>query len=141
MARLQVYDPFAASGIDELFRGFFTPVRRGDADAPATIRLDVAESDQGYVVRAEVPGVNKEDIHVTIEGNQVTIAAEVKRETERKDGERVIHAERYSGQVFRSFTLPAELDETASEAKYEGGVLELKLAKKPVVAGRKLTVQ
>ena len=141
MARLQVYDPFAAQGIDELFRGFFAPVRRGEGDAPAGIRLDVTENEQGYVVRAEVPGVKKEDIQVTIEANQVTIAAEVKRETERKDGERVIHTERYSGQMFRSFTLPAELDETASEAKYEGGVLELKLAKKPVVAGRKLTVQ
>ena len=140
MARLQVYDPFGASGIDELFR-FLAPVRRGEGEAPAGIRIDVSENDQGYVVRAEIPGVKKDEIHVTIEGNQVSIAAEVKRETERKDGERVIHAERYAGQLFRSFTLPAELDETASEAKYEGGVLELKLAKKPVVAGRKLTVQ
>ena len=141
MARLQVYDPFAASGIDELFRGFFTPVRRGEGEAPAGIRVDVAESEQGYVVRAEVPGVKKDAIHVTVEGNQVTIAAEIKRESEKKDGERVIHTERYTGQLFRSFTLPSELDETASEAKYEDGVLELKLAKKPVVAGRKLTIQ
>jgi len=142
MARLQVYDPFATTGgIDELFRGFFAPVRRGDGEAPQAIRLDVTETEQGYLARAEIPGVRKEDIHVTIEGNQVTIAAETKRETEKKDGERVIHTERYVGQLFRSFTLPAELDETASEAKYENGVLELKLAKKPVVAGRKLTVQ
>jgi HSP20 family protein len=142
MARLQVYDPFAASGIDELFRGFFAPVRRGgEQEGPAGIRIDVTETEQGYVVHAEVPGVRKEDIHVTIEGNQVTIGAEVKRESEKKDGERVIHTERYRGQMYRSFTLPSELDETASEAKYEGGVLELKLAKKPVMAGRKLTVQ
>ena len=142
MARLQVYDPFATTaGIDELFRGFFAPVRRGDSEAPQAIRLDVTENDQGYVVRAEVPGVRKDDIHVTIEGNQVTIASEVKRESEKKDGDRVIHTERYVGQMFRSFTLPSELDETSSEAKYENGVLELKLAKKPVIAGRKLTVQ
>ncbi len=76
-----------------------------------------------------------------IEGNQVTIGAEVKRETERKDGERVLHAERYVGSAFRSFTLPAELDEAASGAKYENGVLELTLAKKPALAGRKLTIQ
>ena len=142
MARLQVYDPFSTTaGIDELFRGFFAPVRRGDNEAPQAIRLDVTENDQGYVVRAEVPGVNKDDIHVTIEANQVTIASEVKRESEKRDGERVIHTERYAGQMFRSFTLPSELDETSSQAKYENGVLELKLAKKPVVAGRKLTVQ
>jgi HSP20 family protein len=141
MARLQVYDPFAATDIDELFRGFFAPVRRGEQGGPAGIRVDVTETPQGYVVHAEVPGVKKEDIHVTIEGNQVTIAAEIKRESEKKDGDRVIHAERYAGQLFRSFTLPVELDETTSEAKYENGVLELKLAKKPAIAGRKLTVQ
>ena len=99
MARLQVYDPFATTaGIDELFRGFFAPVRRGDGEAPQAIRLDVTESEQSYIVRAEVPGVKKEDIHVTIEGNQVTIAAEVKRESEKKEGDRVIHTERYAGQ-------------------------------------------
>jgi HSP20 family protein len=140
MTRLQVYDPFAGSGIDELFRGFFTPVRR-EQDGPAAIRIDVTENDKGYVVHAEIPGVSKEDIHVAIEGNQVSIGAEVKRETEKKDGERVLRTERYTGSVFRSFVLPSEIDESASEAKYEGGVLELKLAKKPVIAGRKLTVQ
>ena len=139
MARLQVYDPFAGSGIDELFRGFFAPVRRGEQrSARPAIRIDVTENDQGYVVRAEIPGVNKDDIHVAIEGNQVTIGAEVKRETEKRDGERVLRTERYAGSMFRSFALPSELDETASEAKYENGVLELKLAKKPAVAGRKL---
>ena len=140
MTRVQVYDPFGGSGIDELFRGFFTPVRR-EGDAPAAVRIDVTENDQGYVVHAEIPGVKKEDIHVTIEGSQVSIGAEVKREYERKEGERVLRTERHAGSVFRSFVLPGELDESASEAKYEGGVLELKLAKKPVNAGRKLTVQ
>ena len=105
MTRLQVYDPFTGSGIDELFRGFFAPVRR-EAESPAGVRIDVTENDQGYVVHAEIPGVKKEDIHVTIEGNQVSIAAEVKRETERKEGERVLRTERYAGSVFRSFALP-----------------------------------
>jgi len=142
MTRLQVYDPFAGSGIDELFRGFFTPVRRGDAqEAPAGIRIDVSENEKGYVVRAEIPGVTKEDIDVAIEGSQVTIGAEVKRETEKKDGERVLRTERYTGSLYRSFVLGADLDETASTAKVENGVLELRLVKKPAVAGRKLTVQ
>ena len=142
MARLQVYDPFATTGgIDELFRGFFAPVRRGDGEAPQAIRLDVTETEQGYLARAEIPGVRKEDIHVTIEGNQVTIGAEVKRETESKDGERVLRTERYYGRVFRSFVLPTEIDESASEAKYENGVLDLKLVKKAPVSGRKLSIQ
>ena len=92
-------------------------------------------------MRAEIPGVAKDDIQVSIEGNQVTIGAEVKRESEKKDGERVLHSERYVGSAFRSFTLPAELDESASAAKYDNGILELTLAKKPAIAGRKLTIQ
>ena len=141
MATLQVYDPFADTGFDELFRGFFRPVRSSDKNAPAPVKIDVTENDKGYTVRAEIPGVKKEEIDVAIEGNQVTIAAEVKRESEQKEGERVLRSERYFGAVYRSFTLPADLDEEQSEAKYENGVLELKLAKKPAVAGRKLAIQ
>ena len=101
----------------------------------------MTENDKGYVVHAEIPGVTKDDIQVAVEGNQVTISAEVKRTSEPKDGERVLRTERYYGSVYRSFTLPSELDEANSEAKYENGVLELRLAKKPAVAGRRLQVQ
>jgi HSP20 family protein len=141
MAQLQIYDPFADPGFDELFRGFFRPVRADKTAAPAPVRIDVAETDNTYTVRAEIPGVKKEDINVAIEGNQVTISAEVKRESETKEGERVLRSERYYGSVYRSFTLPTDLDETTSEAKYENGVLALTLAKKPAVTGRKLTIQ
>ena len=65
----------------------------------------------------------------------------MKRNGEAKEGERVLRTERYYGAVYRSFTLPAELDEANSEARYDNGVLELRLAKKPAVAGRKLTIQ
>jgi HSP20 family protein len=133
------YAPFADPGFDELFRGCFRPVRVDKA--PATIRMDVVERDNAYVVKAEIPGVAKDDIQVSIEGNQVTIGAEVKRETEAKEGGRVLRSERYRGSVYRGFTLPVEIDESASNAKYENGVLELTLAKKAAVAGRKLTVQ
>ncbi|MBK6805180.1 MAG: Hsp20/alpha crystallin family protein [Betaproteobacteria bacterium] len=139
MTRVQVYDPFAASGIDDLFRGFFAPVRR-DSDTPVSIKVDVTENDKGYVVHAEVPGVKKDDIHVTIEGNQVSISAEAKRETEKKEGDRVLRSERYYGSSYRSFVLPSDIDEAASEAKYDNGVLELKLAKKAAVTGRKLAI-
>jgi HSP20 family protein len=140
MASLQIYDPFADQAVETLFRNFFRP-ERSDRAAPQGIRLDVLESDQGYTVRAEVPGVKKEDIHVAIEGNQVTIAAEVKPVAESTEGTRVLRTERYYGNVYRSFALPVDLDETTSEARYENGVLELKLAKKPAVVGRKLTIQ
>ena len=140
MNTLQVYDPFGDAGIDQLFRGFFRPVRE-TRDTAAAIKVDVTEKPDAYVVHAEIPGVKKEDIQVTIEGNQVTVAAEIKSEKEAKDGERVLRSERYYGAVYRSFVLPVEVDETASQAKYEGGVLELTLKKKPQVAGRKLTIQ
>ena len=139
MSNLTLYHPFADTAMDDLFRGFFRPVR-AEREA-VSIKLDVAEKEGAYVVKAEIPGVSKDDIQVSIEGNQVTIGAEVKRESEKKEGERVLHSERYYGSAFRSFTLPSELDEEASTAKYENGVLELTLAKKPAVAGRKLTIQ
>ena len=140
MNQLTSYDPFVDTGIDELFRGFFRPVRL-ERTAPETIKMDVTEQNGAYLVKAEIPGVAKEDIQVSIEGNQVTIGAEVKREKDVKDGERLLRSERYYGSVYRAFTLPVEVDEATSNAKYENGVLELRLAKKPAQTGRKLTVQ
>ena len=98
-----------------------------------TIRMDVAENNGEYTVKAEIPGVNKEDIAVSIDGDVVSISAEVKREKEEKEGEKVLRSERYYGSAFRSFTLPVDLDEGASTAKFENGVLELTLAKKPAL--------
>ena len=95
----------------------------------------------GYRVTLLSAGVAKDDIQVSIEGGQVTISAEVKREPETREVGRVLRSERYSGSVYRGFTLPVEIDESASNAKYENGVLELTLTKKAAVAGRKLTVQ
>ncbi|MEP6657209.1 MAG: Hsp20/alpha crystallin family protein [Betaproteobacteria bacterium] len=141
MNQMTTFDPFADAGFDELFRGFFRPVRAAAQPQAVAIKVDVKATAQGYVVIADIPGVKKEDIQVTIEGKQVTLAAEVKRETEQKEGDRVLRTERYSGHLYRSFTLPVELDEDASSAKYENGVLELALARKQAVAGRKLTIQ
>jgi HSP20 family protein len=144
MARIQLYEPFPETAFDDILRTFFRAGRneRGGAQgAHQSFRIDVAEDDKSYTVHAEVPGVTKDDIQVTIDGHQITIAAEVKRETERKDGGRTLHVERYSGSLFRSFTLPTEVDEASSAAKYENGVLELKLAKKLPQAGRKLSIE
>ena len=140
MPQLQAYDSLAGTAIDDLFRGFFAPVRL-EKSGPAAIKMDVTESDGGYLVRAEVPGVKKDEIQVTIEGNQVTIAAEIKREAEPKEGERLLRSERYYGAVYRSFVLPVEIDQDASQAKHADGVLELTLAKRPANLGRKLTIQ
>jgi HSP20 family protein len=140
MNKLIAYDPFHDTGFDDLLRGFFRPVR-ASAAAPASVRMDVTEQDKGYVVHAEIPGAKKEDIQVTIEGNQVTIGAEVKREVAPKNGGQPLRSERYYGSVYRSLTLPVDLDEAASTARFENGVLELTLARKADVASRKLTIQ
>lgn len=140
MTNLVTYDPFTDTGLDELFRGFFAPVRVEGARTPMMIKMDVTETADGYMIHAEMPGMKKEDIDVKIEGSQVTITAETKREWEKKDGDRVLRSERYFGNIYRSFTLPAELNEALSEAKYDKGVLELKLVRKAAVVGKKLPV-
>ena len=130
----QVADP-----IDTLFRGFFQPVQV-NRDAPQ-VRMDVREDEKGYTVHAEMPGVPKDDIHVTIDGSTVTISAEVKKQTEQKEGERLLRRERQFGRVSRSFVLEHEVDEASASAKYQDGVLELTLPRKAAVAARRLSIQ
>jgi len=138
MTRLSVYDPFAEV-FPELFRGFFQPSRATGAEA-LEIRVDVKESNGDYTVTAEIPGVKKEDIQVQIDGNRVSISAEVKRESEKKDGERVLRSERYYGAVARSFSLASDLDESKAVAKYESGVLTLTLPKKATPSVKRLAI-
>jgi HSP20 family protein len=102
--------------------------------------MDVREDDKSYTVHAEIPGVKKEDIHVTIVGNQVSISAETRQEKEVKEGEKVLRSERYYGKVSRSFSVASDIDESASQAKYNDGVLELVLPKKAATASRRLTI-
>ncbi len=143
MANISRYDPFdlASEPFDDLFRGFFRPVRFEGQAQQMQIKVDVKENDKSYTVHADIPGVKKEDIHVTIDGNQVSISAEVKKEKEEKEGDKVLRSERYFGKAYRSFALGQDIDEGASSAKYNDGVLELTLPKKKAVATRKLTVQ
>ena len=140
MTNLVTYDPFLDTGFDELFRGFFKPVRMEGPRTPVMIKLDVTETGDGYTIHAEMPGMKKENINVEIEGNEVTITGEVTREWEKKEGDKMLRSERYYGNVYRSFTLPHELDEAKSVAKYDNGVLELKLVRREGTTGRKLPV-
>jgi len=133
------YDPFEIDSLDNLFRGFFRPVKL-EGDMPQ-IRMDVKEDETGYAVHADIPGVNKEDIHITIDGNTVSISAETKKLTEQKDGEKVLRRERYVGRVGRSFALEHEVDEASASARYQDGVLELVLPKKAAAAAKRLAVQ
>jgi HSP20 family protein len=105
------------------------------------MKVEVAEKNGAYLVTAELPGVKKEDIHVTIDGAQLTLAAEVKREKEATENDRLLHTERSFGKVSRTFTLPQELDEAKVEAKFRDGVLELALPKKAAAQRKQITIQ
>ncbi len=104
-------------------------------------RIDVVENDSGYQVEADLPGVAKQDLKVTVDGNRVAIEAEVRRETERKEGETVMHAERVIRKYSRTFELPHELDDAQAAAKLEHGVLTLTLPKKQAAQSKQLTIQ
>lgn len=129
---------------DDFFKdvapGFYVKPLHGDA-LPAQIKVDVKETPEGYTVEAELPGVAKEDIHVTVEGNVVTLRAEVKQQDSQNDGEKLLRSERYYGAVSRSFQLPVDIDNAAAKAKVDNGVLLLTLPKKQATAGQRLTVE
>ena len=130
MANITRYDPFA--DVDDFFKGFFLrPVRFGGENVSlGQVKVDVTEDEKAYTIHAEVPGAKKEDVKVSIDGNVVSISAEVKKSHEQKDGEKVVRNERYYGQVSRTFTLDSDVDEAQCNATYKDGVLELVLPKK-----------
>jgi HSP20 family protein len=145
MASITRYDPFNEL-VDDFVKGFFVrPVAgyEGAArDVLPRMKVDVAEKNGAYKVTAELAGVRKEDLNVTIDGAQVTIEAEVKQEKDAQaQDERVLHTERVFGKVTRTFTLPQELDEAKVEAKYRDGVLELVLPKKAAAQRKQIAIQ
>lgn len=128
--------------IDDLFRGFFVrPVSFDGPAAAAQFRVDVTENDNAYRLHAEIPGVKKDDIQITIDGDTVAISAEVKSEKDVKNGGRALRSERYYGKVYRAFTLGQPVDEAGASAKYADGVLELTLPKKAAVQAKRITIQ
>ncbi len=137
IARFNVLD----NALDNLMRGFFVRPMNYEPTVLAQLHIDVSEDDKSYSVRAEIPGVKKEDINVAVDGNQVEISAEVKNEKEIKDGEKLLRSERYYGKVYRAFTLDQDVDETATQAKYADGILELRLPKKASAAVKRIAVQ
>ena len=127
--------------IKEFAPGFFVKPPPGDAVAPGHIRLDVRESEQAFTVLAEVPGVPKEQIDVSIDGSVVTLRAEVKPlAADAEAGDKVLRSERYVGALARSFQLPADIDQANARAKYENGILTLTLPKKQPGAGQRLNI-
>ena len=141
MANITRYDPFGDL-VDDFFRGFVVRPVGVESQLPVRrMKVDVAEQNGDYKVVAELPGVKKEDIKVNIDGDEVSITAETRAEKETKDGERLLHSERYVGKVSRAFRLAQEIDESRASAKYSDGVLELILPKKAAASAKQLAIQ
>jgi HSP20 family protein len=115
------------------------PMFWDDARAPA-MRLDVEEDEKAYAVKAEIPGVKREDIFVDVEGAEVTIRAEVRRELPESDERNALLAERFYGVMTRTFTLPMPVDADATNARYEDGVLWLTLPKTAGAFGHRVPI-
>ncbi|HUN92960.1 MAG TPA: Hsp20/alpha crystallin family protein [Burkholderiaceae bacterium] len=132
---------------DDFFNDWFNlnagPLAARSAELPAVARarMDVLDKGANYEIRVDLPGVAKEDVRVTVEGARVAIAADTKGEREVKDGDKLLHSERFARSYARSFELPVEVNEEGAEAKLENGVLNLVLPKRVASASRRLAVR
>lgn len=125
---------------DMVDRFMMRPMLRGGVQFEPQIKMDIKEADGKYLIHADIPGVEKDDIHVSVDGNRVSISAEVRQEKDVKEGERVIRSERSYGMASRSFSLADEVDESKVHAKYTNGVLELTLPKKYGTARKEIAI-
>ena len=129
---------------DEFFRdvspGYFVKPLHGDA-LPSQIRVDIKENEKAYSVQAEIPGVSKEDIHVSLDGGVVTLSAEIRQQDSQASNDQVLRSERYYGAVSRSFQLPQEIDIGNAKARYDNGVLMLSLPKKAQASSSRLAIE
>jgi HSP20 family protein len=127
--------PVALSrAIDHLFN------ERALADEPRVPALDVTESDTAYTLSYDLPGLSKDQLKVTVQGRRVTIEANAAAANEAKEGERVIYRERSAAQYARTVSLPAEVDQSTSSARFENGVLTLTLAKRVPTGATQLNI-
>ena len=142
MSNLRLLDPAFGDSFENALRRFFPASVLETDNAALKMRIDVTENDKAYTVKADIPGVKKEDINVRVEGNVVQIEAETRSEKETKgNGDKVLRSERCYGNVSRTFSLGQDVDDTKVEAKYADGVLSLQLPKKAPADSRKIAIQ
>jgi HSP20 family protein len=142
IVRGNLFDDFF-NDIAGLAPGYFVRPMQQSEKMPSSsqIRIDVKEDNDAYTVHAELPGVSKEEINVSIDGNVVSLRTETKQEKEVKEGEKVLRSERFYGVMARTFQLPQDIDQTKSKAKYEQGVLTLVLPKKQASGSQRLSIE
>lgn len=141
MSNLRLLDPGLGENFETALRRFLSPAAF-EGEAALKMRIDVSENAQGYTVKADIPGVKKEDINVRVEGNMVRIDAEARSEKEIKgDGDKVLRSERQYGAISRSFSLAQDVDAGRVQAKYADGVLTLQLPKAAAPDSRRIAIQ
>lgn len=123
--------------LDSLFEDFF-PNRRVFRDNRLfSPQVDIAEHDSEYVIKADLPGLKKDDINLTLEDGVLTLQAEHTEETKKEEQGKVIRRERRTGRYVRSFTVGRAVTEKDIGAKFENGVLTLTIPKKETPAAEK----
>jgi HSP20 family protein len=138
----RLFEPALGDPFESMFKRFMAPMRMELEKGALDMRLDVTEVDGIYKVRADIPGVKKDDINVRIDGNVIQIDAEAKKEKDIKDsGGKVLRSERWEGAVSRTFSVAQDVDEAKVSAKYEDGVLTLELPKKASAPSKRITIQ
>ena len=139
---MNTYDPFRE--MEALERRFFRSMMDDffHSDAPAAFRTDVTDEGDYFLLEADLPGFEKQDIHLDLEGDTLTIRAERHSKVEEKEKDKVVRMERSYGSYSRSYDISG-IDADAIGAKYENGVLKLKLPKKAELppASRKIEIQ
>lgn len=142
MSNLRLLDPTFGDSFESSLRRFFSPAAFEGEAPQLKMRIDVTENEKGYAVKADIPGVKKEDISVRVEGNVVQIDAETKSEKEtRGNGDKVLRSERYYGTISRTFSLGQDIDAGKVQARYADGVLSLDLPKAAPADSRRINVQ
>ncbi len=125
---------------DRLLRTWWSPFSFPFSDLDWNPSVDVAETDSEIIVKADVPGVSKDDIDVTVDNNQLIISGEKKHEEEEK-GKNYYHMERRYGSFRRVFALPSTADTDNVKASYENGVLTVSIPKTEVAKGKKVKIE
>ena len=118
-----------------------TITRNGELPAAVRAKMDVVDQGDKYAVAVDLPGVRKENIQVSIDGSRVAITADSKSEKEVKNGDKLLHTERFATSYARSFELPVEVTEAGADASFEDGVLRLTLPKRAQAVAKRLTVR
>jgi len=139
--RLKVWEPFRS------FKPFYGDLERWFDDAPGKFEergwhpnVDVYETEGSYVLKADLPGINKEDIKIDVNDNALTFKGEKKFE-EKTEKDNYVRVERSYGNFTRSFTLSEDVDPENIKASYKDGVLEITLAKKEEAKPKEINIE